>query len=105
MPSAGGGTRRTAVPWAGHTGTETIKTHVSLALAELGARDRTQAVITADESGCVTPPAERLRHGRSRAAHGVLRTAGAWPACRPEQGRLRNVRYRVIRRSAWAGCQ
>ncbi len=36
-------------------GTETVKTHVSAVPAELGARDRTQAVIAAYESGFVTP--------------------------------------------------
>lgn len=36
-------------------GTETVKTHVGNVLAKLGARDRTQAVITAYESGFVTP--------------------------------------------------
>ncbi|EGX58707.1 two-component system response regulator [Streptomyces zinciresistens K42] len=36
-------------------GTETVKTHVGAVLAKLGARDRTQAVITAYESGFVTP--------------------------------------------------
>lgn len=38
-------------------GTETVKTHVGNVLAELGARDRTQVVITAYESGFVDPRA------------------------------------------------
>jgi DNA-binding NarL/FixJ family response regulator len=40
-----------------HLGLETVKTHVGNVLAKLGARDRTQAVIAAYESGFVTPSA------------------------------------------------
>ncbi|MFF2044896.1 response regulator [Kitasatospora sp. NPDC058170] len=38
-----------------HLGVQTVKTHVSSVLAKLGARDRTQAVIAAYESGFVEP--------------------------------------------------
>jgi DNA-binding NarL/FixJ family response regulator len=38
-----------------YLGVETVKTHVGSVLAKLGARDRTQAVIVAYESGFVSP--------------------------------------------------
>ncbi|MFJ6134891.1 response regulator [Kitasatospora sp. NPDC092286] len=41
-------------------GVQTVKTHVSSVLAKLGARDRTQAVIAAYESGFVEPAEDRL---------------------------------------------
>ncbi|GAA0839835.1 response regulator [Streptosporangium amethystogenes subsp. fukuiense] len=42
-------------------GAETVKTHVGNVLTKLGARDRTQAVITAYESGFVSPAELRPR--------------------------------------------
>lgn len=42
-----------------HLGPETVKTHLSRVLAKVGARDRTQAVIVAYESGFMVPCRER----------------------------------------------
>jgi len=50
-----GGLSNAEVAAALYLGVETVKTHVGSVLAKLGARDRTQAVIVAYESGFVSP--------------------------------------------------
>jgi DNA-binding NarL/FixJ family response regulator len=50
-----GGLSNAEMAAALYLGVETVKTHVGSVLAKLGARDRTQAVIVAYESGFVSP--------------------------------------------------
>ena len=49
-----GGLSDAEIPAGLHLSRETVKTHVSSVLLQLGARDRTQAVIAACESGSMT---------------------------------------------------
>ncbi|MFF1609114.1 response regulator [Amycolatopsis sp. NPDC058278] len=51
----GAGRSNVEIAGALYVGVQTVKTHVGNVLAKLGARDRTQAVIRAYDSGFVTP--------------------------------------------------
>ena len=68
-----------------YLGIQTVKTHVGNVLAKLGARDRTQAVVRAYDSGFVTPAGCRARrpwhHGPS-GRHVRIRGCFGQPGCR-----------------------